>query len=328
MSSFLDYVCLVTGASRGIGKGIALSLADLKATIYITGRTLGSGKDTKGSLEETAAEITARGGKPIPVVVDHSKEDEIFQLFERIQREQRGRLDVLVNNAYAAVPFLLKHNGMTYYEIEDCTPGEAWDTVNDVGLRNHYICATLATRMMLKGRDASMPPGLIVNISSMGGKRYLFNTAYGVGKAAMDRMASDMAFELKRRKANICIISLWPGIVRTEHLSSASGTNISWNMSDNTISESPELSGRVIAALVSESPRKLMARSGEVVLVCDVAHEYGIREPEGNWPPNYRSLQLLMRLGGYNRLSAFVPGFIRLPKSTFMNFVAWHAEPT
>ncbi|KAF8561419.1 hypothetical protein P879_06451 [Paragonimus westermani] len=187
MSHFQDYVCVVTGATRGIGRGIALGLGELGATVYITGRT---DKPTEGkvggSLEETATEIKIRGGKAIPVLVDHTDEKQVTGLFEQIRREQRGRLDVLVNNVYAAVPFLCSSGDKAYYEIDGYTPGEVWDVINNAGLRNHYICSTLATRLMLdyrKQAEGVSNPGLIVNVSSIGARRYLFNTAYGAGKA-------------------------------------------------------------------------------------------------------------------------------------------------
>ncbi|KAF7254880.1 hypothetical protein EG68_09540 [Paragonimus skrjabini miyazakii] len=324
MSNFHDYVCIVTGATRGIGRGIALGLGELGATVYITGRT---DKPTEskvgGSLEETATEIKIRGGKAIPVVVDHTDEKQVTDLFEQVRREQRGRLDVLVNNVYAAVPFLCANVGKAYYEIDCYTPGEVWDVMNNVGLRNHYICSTLATRLMLNYRKQTENvghPGLIVNVSSIGARRYLFNTAYGAGKAALDRMTADMSVELKRNGADVCVVSLWPGLVRTEELMSRAN-ELSAELRpymDPTVSESPELSGRAVAALLAESPGQLMARSGQIVLVSDVATAYGIREPDGTTPPNLRSVQLLMRLTNHTTLARFTPAFIRLPISLFL----------
>ncbi|KAF6773670.1 hypothetical protein AHF37_07349 [Paragonimus kellicotti] len=310
MSHFQDYVCVVTGATRGIGRGIALGLGELGATVYITGRT-DKPTDSKvgGSLEETAAEIKIRGGKAIPVVVDHADEKQVTSLFEQVRREQRGRLDVLVNNVYAAVPFLCAN--------------DVWDVVNNVGLRNHYICSTLATRIMLdyrKQTEGVNHPGLIVNVSSIGARRYLFNTAYGAGKAALDRMTADMSVELKRNGADVCVVSLWPGLVRTEELMSRANelsSGLRPHM-DPAVSESPELSGRAVASLLAESPDKLMARSGQIVLVSDVAAAYGVREPDGTTPPNLRSVQLLMRLSNHTTLARFIPGFIRLPMSLFL----------
>lgn len=218
------YVCLVTGASRGIGRGIAIGLGECGATVYITARTLKpkseDSQGVPGSLEETAEEVTARGGVrllfywcynlsifiiilkfqvAIPVAVDHSDDSQVANLFARIRREQKGRLDILVNNVYAGVDALSEHykQQRSYWELgPDESPGVLWDSVNRVGLRNHYICSVLATRMMLDYRnelnqefaDSSKPsepqrPGLIFNISSFGGLQHLFAVVYGVGKS-------------------------------------------------------------------------------------------------------------------------------------------------
>ena len=194
-------VCVVTGASKGIGRGIAVQLGQAGATVYITGRSV-------DKLQECAQEIEKRGGKAVAVAVDHSKDDEVKELFERVKTENDGRLDVLVNNAYAGVDMISRNAGKKFW-VED--PINQWDCINGVGLRNHFICTTYAARMMVERKD-----GLIVNVSSFGGLRYLFNVCYGIGKAAKDRMAADCAHEL--RKSNVTMISLWPGPVKTEYI--------------------------------------------------------------------------------------------------------------
>ncbi|CAH8628518.1 unnamed protein product [Heterobilharzia americana] len=329
-----DCVCLVTGATRGIGKGIAVELGQAGATVYITGRTLKSdGNDIGGSLEETEEAINSRGGRCIPVVVDHTNDDQIAKLFERIDREQNGRLDILVNNAYSAVGFLLKNVDKPYYEIESKSPGEAWDIVNSVGLRNNYICCVLATKLMIRYQEKMKSeglttnqcrPGLIVNVSSIGARVYFFNVPYGAGKAGLDRMTTDMAYDLKRSKANICIVTLWPGPVRTETVVSQAvggtlqlGENIVFN---HETAESPQLSGRVIVALANERPDKLFSRAGKVILTCDVADEYDIREPDGRKPTNLRSLQLAVKFQ-CPVLSYFIPSFFRIPLSLVTYFL-------
>ena len=194
-------VCVVTGASKGIGRGIAVQLGQAGATVYITGRSV-------DKLQECAQEIEKRGGKAVAVAVDHSKDDEVKELFERVKTENDGRLDVLVNNAYAGVDMISRNAGKKFW-VED--PINQWDCINGVGLRNHFICTTYAARMMVERKD-----GLIVNVSSFGGLRYLFNVCYGIGKAAKDRMAADCAHELKN--SNVTMISLWPGPVKTEYI--------------------------------------------------------------------------------------------------------------
>ena len=151
-------VCLVTGAARGIGRGIALQLGQAGATVYITGRTA-------ANLEECAREIKERGGHPIAITMDHGVDSDVVKLFERIKSEQNGKLDVLVNNAYAGVNTIFTSTGKKFWETE---PIDTWDKINGVGLRGHYICTTLASRMMVPRKT-----GLIVNVSSTGGLQYV-----------------------------------------------------------------------------------------------------------------------------------------------------------
>ena len=192
-------VCIVTGATRGIGKGIALQLGEKGAKVYITGRTLEPQKGSKvgGSLRETTEAIKARGGDCIPVQCDHSKDEDIERLFEQVKRENDGQLDILVNNAYGAVNAIYSNMEVKFWDL----PVSMWDTVNNVGLRNHYICAVYAARMMVPRRR-----GLIVNVSSGGGLQYLFNPPYGIGKEACDRMAADCGHELF--SSNVAFVSL------------------------------------------------------------------------------------------------------------------------
>ncbi|CAK6432547.1 unnamed protein product [Pipistrellus nathusii] len=162
-------VCVVTGASRGIGRGIALQLCQAGATVYITGRHL----DT---LRAAAKEAQSRGGQCVPVVCDSSQEAEVRNLFEQVDREQNGRLDVLVNNAYAGVQTILDNLKKAFWE----SLASIWDDINNVGLRGHYLCSVYGTRLMVPaGR------GLIVVISSIGGMKYFFSVPYGMGKATV-----------------------------------------------------------------------------------------------------------------------------------------------
>ena len=150
-------ICLVTGAARGIGRGIALQLGQAGATVYITGRT-------KKNLDECAEEIKARGGVAVTVQMDHAVDADVEKLFERIKSEQNGKLDVLVNNAYAGVNTIFSNTGRKFWDMD---PVNTWDMINGVGLRGHYICTTLASRLMVPRKQ-----GLIVNVSSSGGLKY------------------------------------------------------------------------------------------------------------------------------------------------------------
>eukprot|EP00066_Takifugu_rubripes_P027945 XP_011617211.1 PREDICTED: dehydrogenase/reductase SDR family member 1 [Takifugu rubripes] len=295
------WVCLVTGASRGIGKGIALQLSEAGATVYITGRQ-------EKTLKQTAAEVQERGGKCVPVICDSTKLNDIEELFGQIKREQKGRLDMLVNNAYAGVQDIFDNMGKKFWETEP----SIWDSINDAGLRGHYFFSVHAARLMVpQGR------GLIVMISSMGGLRYLFNVAYGVGKAACDRLAADMAVELKRH--GVTTISLWPGAVKTELVSDMileknvveSGKFKMRNVFVNA--ETTEVSGKCIVGLAKD--KNMMSLTGKILMTCDLARRYGIKDTDGRDVPDYTSVKFLLSQSSYlSWLAPLVPSFIRLPR--------------
>ena len=175
-------VAVVTGASRGIGKGIAVELGAQGATVYVTGRTTAEGGVLPGTVGQTAAEIDELGGKGIAVACDHHDDAAVLKVFERV-REEQGRLDILVNNVFSA-PDLAPWLGKNFWEL----PIEAWDQCIDIGVRSHYVASAFAVPLMLE-----TGPGLIANISSPGAVAYSHNVAYGVGKAAVDRLSHDMA---------------------------------------------------------------------------------------------------------------------------------------
>jgi len=284
---------LVTGAARGIGRGIALQLGGAGATVYITGRT-------KANLEECAQEIKARGGHPVTVQMDHSVDSEVDKLFERIKGEQSGRLDVLVNNAYAGVNMIFSTTGKKFWESN---PTETWDCINGVGLRGHYHCTVLASRLMVERKQ-----GLIVNVSSMGGLKYLFNVAYGVGKAGCDRMAADCGYEL--RKSGVTMVSLWPGPVKTEFIQDKmTENNPMAKMFEK--GETTEFAGKAVLALAADPA--VIDKTARIVQTVDLALEYGFREDDGTLPLDMRQVSNLLAYGGHTWMSQLVPSFIRVP---------------
>nr|XP_046213915.1 dehydrogenase/reductase SDR family member 1 [Oncorhynchus gorbuscha] len=295
------WVCLVTGASRGIGRGIALQLSEAGATVYITGRQ-------EETLKETAAQVTERGGNCVPVVCDSSSDEDLKCLFDQIQREQNGRLDILVNNAYAGVQTIFTNMGKKFWE----TDPTVWDSMNNSGLRGHYFCSVYASRMMVaQGR------GLIVVISSMGGLRYLFNVSYGVGKAACDRLAADTAVELRSR--GVASVSLWPGAVQTELVSQLVIEKDATPDVDPKYraffanGETTELSGKCIVELAKD--KNLMSLSGKVLMTCDLSRRYGIQDVDGRSVTDYTSLKFLLTQVPYlSWLSSIVPSFFRVPR--------------
>jgi NAD(P)-dependent dehydrogenase (short-subunit alcohol dehydrogenase family) len=296
-------VLLVTGATRGIGKGIAIGLGEARATVYITGRTQnppGDQSPLPGSLAETKLAVEAAGGICIPVVVDHSQDEQIKSLFERIQDEQNGQLDGLVNNVYAGVQALTDNHVRAASPQENRPFWESepslWDAVNQVGLRSHYVASIWAARMMIPRRQ-----GLICTISSWGGIYEIFGVAYGVGKEACDRLAGSMAKDLKPH--NIASVALWPGIVGTENIirfmEEASGTE---NAPPNDFAasaiverynwETPLLTGRVITALAADP--KVMRYTGRVLVVAELAQRYGVVDEGDRRPVSMRSLRFVL----------------------------------
>jgi NAD(P)-dependent dehydrogenase (short-subunit alcohol dehydrogenase family) len=275
MGALSGKVAVVTGASRGIGKGIALALGSEGATVYVTGRTITPGSnELPGTVGETAAEVTRRGGKGIAVGVDHGDDDQVAALFEQL-RCDAGRLDILVNNAFSLPEDLTDPGGFWEKPLSNL---EMWD----VGVRSSYVAAWHAAKLMVPQKS-----GLIVAISGYTGVTYTYGTIFGTAKSAVDRMARDMAVELQPH--NIASLSLWQGLTLTEraqrnlatiaHLKDAPSTTFA----DGSTPEHP---GLVIAALAKDP--ELMKRSGGTFITAEVAQDYGIADIDGKIIPSLR----------------------------------------
>jgi len=256
-------VAVVTGGSRGIGKGIAEGLGEAGATVYVTGRSSRATQpDAALTVEATAENVTAFGGVGIGVPVDHHDDGQVAALFERVADEQ-GKLDILVNNVYE-IPEPPAFTG-GFWEH----PISVWDTQCGVGLRGYYTASVFAAPLMVAQRQ-----GLIVNISSRAGLGYVFNTAYGVGKAGVDRMAQDMAHEL--RDYNCAALSLSPSKVKTEFiLAQVAAGQLTL---DPELAQSVRFSGRCIAALAMDA--NIMQRSGGIYTVTEIAQDYAVVDPD------------------------------------------------
>lgn len=257
-------VAVVTGASRGIGRGIALELGAAGAIVYVTGRTVTPGAaPLPGTIGETAEEVTKLGGRGIAVRVDHGDDAQIRRLFEQVADEQGGRLDVLVNNAFK-VPDPPVWEG-SFWEH----PVSIWDDMVGIGLRAHYVACVFGAPLLV-----ARERGLIANVSSRGAARYAMSVAYGVGKCGLDRMAADMARELRPHR--VASLALWPSAVRTEFvLAQAAKRQIPIDLSH---SQSPRFTGRAVVALASD-PR-VLERSGSTWRVAALANDYGFSDPE------------------------------------------------
>lgn len=272
-------VALVTGASRGVGKGIAQALGEAGATVYLTGRTATRmnraewmGEALPGNLEETADEVARLGGKGVALCCDHRNDEQVRTVFQRI-RDEQGTLDVLVNNAF------LSHESTAEDKCFWEVPLEAWDNQQMVGLRSAYVASVYAAQIMVPSKR-----GLIVNISSPAAGGYILATAYGVIKAALDRLSSDMAHEL--RPHNVASVSLWPGPIGTEkaRIITSKGKTALHKGKDET----PLHVGRAVAALATDA--NVMAKSGRVLITAELGQEYGFTDVDGSRPANPRDI--------------------------------------
>ena len=261
-----DRVAVVTGGSRGIGRGCAIELGAAGATVYVTGRSIeAEGGKLPGSVEATAREVSDAGGRGIPMACDHRDDDAVRFLFEKVLTEQGG-LDILVNNAFL-IPAELT-SGKNFWEV----PISNWDDMIDVGTRSAYVASHFAAPLMI-GRGS----GLIANISSSGAAEYAWHVAYGVGKAALDRFTADAAHEF--RPHGVAVVSLWPGLVLTER---NEGARDAIPGLDFTGAESLRFTGRAVAALAADGG--VIERSGRAYASRDLADEYGFTDVGGGLP--------------------------------------------
>jgi len=254
MSNLNNQVALVTGASRGVGKGIALELAGAGSTVYITGRT--------------AEDMKYIAGKGIALECDHRDDQQVEAAFRRVIDEQ-GHLDILVNNVWGGYEGMVEGGEFTWPWPFWRQPLRRWDAMFQAGVRAHYVASRLAAQAMVMRQR-----GLIVNISFWAAQKRIGNVAYGVAKAATDKMTADVAHEL--REHNVAAVSLYPGLVRTEKVMEAAA----WL--DLSNSESPQFIGRAIVALAGDP--KLMEKSGRVLIAASLAQEYGFTDIDGKTP--------------------------------------------
>jgi NAD(P)-dependent dehydrogenase (short-subunit alcohol dehydrogenase family) len=274
-------VALVTGASKNIGKGMALEVAAAGALTYVTARSVAAIDGQIASLDRTVAEIEAAGGKAIAVACDHTDDAQVEAVFDRIRTEQ-GRLDVVVN---VASPDFSDMVGANFWEL----PFETMTRCLDVGPRSNFVTTALAARIMIPQGS-----GVVINISSHGAIGYLLSVPYGVGKAAIDKVTQDTALELKAH--NVAVVSLWPGLVLTEGLLAnttvdENGTRLLHGL-DISFGESPKFNGKAVVALAADPD--IMAKTGGSFWTAKLAREYGFTEDDGSLPRESQPIGTVM----------------------------------
>lgn len=260
-----ETVAVVTGASKGLGRGIARALGGAGMTVYLTGRDL-------PQLDSAATEVDAAGGKGIAVVCDHSDDAQVKALFDRVAREA-GRLDLLVNNAAAVHPQELSR------------PGPFWEKdlklaqMIDVGLRSNYVASYYAAPLMIQSGA-----GLLANISFYGAASYFHGPAYGAAKAGTDKMTHDMGIDFA--DTPVTVVSLWPGYILSDQIKALpeeyKTPELRAMLPDF---ETPEFTGLVLAALLADPDRK--AQSGKALIGAELGRRYGIRDLDGKQPRDW-----------------------------------------
>lgn len=260
-----DRVAVVTGSSRGIGRGTAIALGEQGATVYVTGRTIGDGELSIGT---TARLVDDAGGRGIPIQTDHGDDEQIAALFRRVEGES-GHLDILVNNVYKIPDPPAWGGGFWDHPIS------VWDDQVGIGLRAHYVASWYAAPLLFAAAEG----GAIVNVSSPGGQSYHFSSSYGAGKAGLDRLGADMAIELEPKGIACCTV--YPGSVATEFIKE-------WAASRGTDVDEAQTTlgvGRAITALLLAPD--LMTRSGSIQWIEDLGAEFDVRDEHGRLPPRY-----------------------------------------
>ena len=272
---FRGQVAVVTGASRGVGRGIAEALGQCGATVYVTGRS-GEGRapteGLPGNIEETAAAVDRAGGHGIAVTCDHTSDGHVEQLFSRVAAES-GRLDLLVNNVWGGYE---RYEEAGFDKEFWSQPMWRWDAMFAAGVRAHFTASRLAAPIMIKKRH-----GLVVCTSSGDGTKYRGNLAYDVAKTAVERMAWGMAREL--RPHGVAAVAVLPGFCRTERVLAFFKGNA--DHPELAATHTPQYVGRAVAKLAANP--QVLKWSGQALMVGDMAAMFDFTDTDGRRVPAF-----------------------------------------
>jgi len=268
-------VAIVTGASRGAGRGIAVALGSHGCTVYVTGRSEKEGDgEVSGTIHATAREVTEAGGTGIAVRCDHADDEQVRALVDRVIAEQ-GRIDILVNNACWQGHVL-------------SAPGQFWEKsldvarMIDVGARSGFVASWFAAPHMVK-----QDKGLIVFTSSPGSMHYCMGPSYGAHKAAVDKMAFDMGVDFADAGASVASVSIWMGALTTERMRDMMEAMPELKANLEGTLEDAGYTGHVAWAMYSD-PDMMAKFNGKVVIGAEVGRDYGITDSKGRFPPSVR----------------------------------------
>ncbi|KKB10312.1 short-chain dehydrogenase [Devosia chinhatensis] len=269
----MQAIALVTGGSRGVGRGIALALLEEGAIVHVTARTLTEADalthpQGSGSLESLAEEASSLPGRLIIHRCDHADDKQTVEVVAKIE-EVHGGIDLLVNNAWPGYEHMVEGTTFTWPKPFWEQPMWRWNAMIDVGLRSAFVTSRAVAPAMIAKRK-----GLIVNISFWAAELFEGNAIYGVAKAGANKLAADCAHDLM--PYGVSAVALYPGLVRTEAVLRAA------EFMDLSNSESPRFVGRVIAGLWRDG--SLLKKSGRPHVVAALAREYGILDIDGQSP--------------------------------------------
>jgi NAD(P)-dependent dehydrogenase (short-subunit alcohol dehydrogenase family) len=267
-------IAIVTGASRGAGKGIAQALGAHGCTVYVTGRSQKSGDASMpGTIYETAEEVTSAGGNGIAVRCDSGNDAEVKALIDQVIAEQ-GRIDILINNACAVHDLL-------------SAPGQFWEkpieigNMITVGVRSGFVASWYAAPHMVK-----QDKGLILFTSSPGAMHYCFGPAYGAHKAGVDKMAYDMGVDFADAGAQVAAVSVWMGSLTTERLlEMMAAMPERFQHLEGTL-EPAGYTGDLAWAMFNDPA--MLRFNGQTVIGAEVGKAYGITDEAGKFPPSVR----------------------------------------